>query len=248
MKKRKSSPVLIALLLWLSQPLIAVGADEHQPTDTAMANRPVVILGASYAAGLTLDHLAGHPVINKGIGGQQSAEMLARFDTDVIAQQPRGVIIWGFINDIFRSDPDQMATTLEKTRSNFIEIVDRAQQHDIVPILATEITMSRHPGLTATLRHWLGALTGKASYQDFINQHVVATNVWLKRYAGEHDILLIDLQTLLGGGPGVMRDPAYALEDASHISPAGYRVIADHLRDHLQILPDSHEASQEISP
>ena len=46
------------------------------------------------------------PVINRGVAGQQSFELLARFDNDVVPERPRAVILWGFINDIFRAPSD----------------------------------------------------------------------------------------------------------------------------------------------
>ncbi len=36
----------------------------------------IVLLGASYAAGWNLDGIAGLTVINRGVGGQQSWDML----------------------------------------------------------------------------------------------------------------------------------------------------------------------------
>ncbi|MCP9462685.1 MAG: hypothetical protein NNA24_11645, partial [Nitrospira sp.] len=64
--------------------------------------KTLVIIGASYAKGLGQHELAGYQVINKGINGEQSFEMLARFETDVVGLKPNAVLIWGFINDIFR--------------------------------------------------------------------------------------------------------------------------------------------------
>src|SRR5690606_11861352 len=68
------------------------------------SRRPLVILGASYAAGWTLRDVGGTPVINAGIAGEQSHEMLQRFSRDVAAVSPRAVVLWGFINDIYRAD------------------------------------------------------------------------------------------------------------------------------------------------
>ena len=44
-------------------------------------------------------------MINRGVNGEQSFEMLKRFDSDVVATKPRAVILWGFINDVFRVAP-----------------------------------------------------------------------------------------------------------------------------------------------
>ena len=79
------------------EPMPWQGAGSHE-------SRPVVILGASYAASWTLANLGGIPIVNAGVPGQQSFEMLARFESDVVAARPRAVVLWGFINDIFRAN------------------------------------------------------------------------------------------------------------------------------------------------
>ncbi len=65
------------------------------------ASAPIVVLGASYAQGWALDPIAGSTVVNAGVAGETSSEMVARFKDDVLARTPRAVVIWGFINDIF---------------------------------------------------------------------------------------------------------------------------------------------------
>lgn len=68
----------------------------------------VVVIGASYARGWKPESLWGANVVNKGASGEQTHEMLARFDDDVLALEPQMVIIWGFINDIYRSGLSQI--------------------------------------------------------------------------------------------------------------------------------------------
>ena len=117
------------------------GAVEHVSWQEAgtSESRPVVILGASYAAGWKLTDLDGMPIVNAGVAGQQSFEMLARFDADVAAARPRAVVLWGFINDIFRaSDTTQ---SLARMRESYIEMTKRARAQDIEPIVATEVTI-----------------------------------------------------------------------------------------------------------
>src|SRR3990172_9787967 len=50
-------------------------------------DRVIVVLGASYAKGLTEIPMEGITVINKGVGGEQSSEMLARFKRDVESEE-----------------------------------------------------------------------------------------------------------------------------------------------------------------
>ena len=71
---------------------------------------PVVVLGASYAGGWQLEPIAGVSVVVRGVSGQQSFEVLERFERDVVSAKPRAVILWGFINDIFRAPAAEIDT------------------------------------------------------------------------------------------------------------------------------------------
>lgn len=209
---------------------------EGPAPQSGAAPPPIVVLGASYAAGLERTSLAGHPVINKGVGGQQSHEMLARFQQDVIDLQPGMVIIWGFINDIFRSERAAMEQTIAAVKQNYEAMVDLARSNGITPLLATEITMSSRPGLINQLRSLIGRLAGKTSYQEYINSQVMAVNRWLHEYADENGLILLDLQAQLADG-GVMRNSRYAQPDGSHVSNEGYQILADYLERRLKDLP-----------
>ena len=81
------------------------------------SNGPVVILGASYAKGWELPPIGDVRFVNKSVAGEQSFEMLNRFDADVAAEKPRAVIVWGFINDISRSARPDVATSLARVRA-----------------------------------------------------------------------------------------------------------------------------------
>jgi lysophospholipase L1-like esterase len=212
----------------------AVQGKNHQDFFMNPSHRPIVLLGASYAAGLKIETLAGTPLINQGVGGQQSFEMLARFDDDVVSLEPATVILWGFINDIFRAERSTIETTLEKTRASYLEMISRARAHGIEPVLATEITMSPRPGLKESAMTFIGKIAGKESYQDYINSHVIATNQWLKETAAEHGLLVLDLQPLLSDG-GIMRKRKYAQDDGSHLSDEAYRIIAEYMEAKLLI-------------
>lgn len=65
--------------------------------------KPVVFMGDSITQGwqtLMPDFFTGKPFINKGIGGQTTRQMLARFQSDVLDLHPHAVVILGGTNDI----------------------------------------------------------------------------------------------------------------------------------------------------
>lgn len=189
---------------------------------------PIVLLGASYAKGWPLASVAGSPIINKGIAGQQSFELLARFDTDVVALRPRAVIVWGFINDIFRAPADGVDLSLDRIRASYTEMLARARLHDITVVLATEVSV-RPPArsLFESVVDVVAQLIGKTSYQDQVNTHVVAVNTWLTELAAREGVPLLDLQSAVAESGG-RRRRAFAQADGSHITDAGYDALTSY--------------------
>lgn len=195
---------------------------------------PIVLLGASYAAGWTLGPLGGVEVVNRGVAGEQSFEMLARFERDVASAHPRAVILWGFINDIFRAPDGGVESALQRARDSYTRMIAEARRRGITPILATEVT-ARPPSRSWTDRvaTLVGTLRGKTSYQDRVNADVQRMNVWLRDTAAREQLAVLELQTVLAE-PGGRRHPLYALPDGSHITPAGYDALTAYARPLLE--------------
>jgi lysophospholipase L1-like esterase len=207
------------------RPASAESTTNGQPI--MQSDGPVVILGASYAGGWDIARIGQVPVSNLGIAGQQSFEMLERFERDVVSKQPRAVILWGFINDIFRSPADSMDATLTRVRDSYLQMVSLARRNGIVPIIATEVTVRSPDSWRNTLASWVGWLRGKQGYQDRINRHVQSVNRWLVDLARQENLLLLDLQSTLAEQGGARRKE-YTQEDGSHISRVGYTAITEY--------------------
>ena len=193
----------------------------------------LVVLGASYAGGWDLNAVGPTPVIVRGAPGEQSFEMLARFERDVVAARPRAVLIWGFINDISRSGLQNMDAVTARIRDSYTQMIGLARKNGIEPILATEVTLRQKAGLTETLASWAGWMMGKTSYQDRVNEHVMATNRWLTELAKRENLLMLDFQAALAED-GVGRRREFAKEDGSHIPPAGYAALTAYATPILQ--------------
>jgi uncharacterized SAM-binding protein YcdF (DUF218 family)/lysophospholipase L1-like esterase len=187
-------------------------------------NDTVVLLGASYAAGWNIDSIGDLRVINRGMNGQQSWELLERFDRDVVAAAPRAVIIWGFINDIYRAERPKLGDALARTRQSLLTMIERGRANGIEPILATEVTVRGRLELREDAMALVGRLLGKQSYQMYVNRHVLDTNVWLREVARQQSLLLLDLQPQIAGPDGTRRRE-YSRPDGSHISSAGYETL-----------------------
>jgi uncharacterized SAM-binding protein YcdF (DUF218 family)/lysophospholipase L1-like esterase len=186
------------------------------------ATAPIVVIGASYAGGWSLPPIAGRPVVNKGVAGESSSQVLARFDRDVIALAPRAVVIWGYINDIHHAPPDQGDAAKTKARQNVTEMIRRAKAHGIEPIVVTELTLRASDSWSEWFMGMVGSVLGKESHQARINRHVMDLNTWLRQTAASEGLLVIDLQPALSDPDG-QRRREFCKEDGSHVTDAGYR-------------------------
>jgi lysophospholipase L1-like esterase len=218
--------------------LLGAGTDVRgqMKMDKAEASsKTLVLIGASYAGGWLPDQpVAGYRVINKGVTGQQSYEMLARFENDVLTLKPDAVIIWGFINDVFRSDQMQIDQTLKRTRESMQAMVELAKKSGIVPILATEVTIRGKDEWKEVIGDLVGSLLGKTSYQDYVNRHVRETNRWIRELAAREQVQLLDFETVLADQQGVRRKEL-SKPDGSHISSRGYEVLTRYAEERLRV-------------
>jgi len=196
--------------------------------------KTIVVIGASYAGGWNLAGLiAGHSFVNKGIDGQQSFELLARFDSDVLALKPQAVIIWGFINDIFRSDRDRVEETLKRTQESLVAMTRKAKAAGIIPILATEVTIRSKDDWRESIAGVVGGLLRKKSYHEYVNDHVMRTNRWIREIAVREGFQLLDFEVALSDKHGIRRKE-FAQADGSHISLQGYETLSKLLESRIR--------------
>lgn len=196
-------------------------------------SKTIVVIGASYAGGWYPGRpIAGYRMVTKGVSGEQSSQVLARFETDALALKPDAVIIWGFINDVFRSDPARIDQTLARTRESLLAMVESARKAGVVPILATEVTVRGEDRWSEIFATLMGRILGKSSYQDYINGHVTETNRWIREAATREGILLLDLEAVLADRHGVRRKE-FSRPDGSHISQRGYEALTRYTEDRL---------------
>jgi len=90
-------------------------------------------------------------IINKGICGDLTWNMLKRFQLDVVASDPTHVLILGGTNDAFLGCP------LEEVSTNFTAMVEMACQHGITPVIGLPIPSLSEPEevILMSYREWL---------------------------------------------------------------------------------------------
>ncbi|MGA6826066.1 GDSL-type esterase/lipase family protein [Nitrospira sp. NS4] len=224
--------IVIAFIGWLATAFISRSEANGSMSDTGAT---IVVVGASYVESWDLNRpIAGYRMINKGVHGQQSFEMLDRFQHDVIALKPEAVIIWGFNNDVHRSDPALIDRTLRRTRESLLAMVQLAKQAGIIPILATEILVRGRDDWSEFFKALIGTIRAKESYQDYINRHVAEVNCWIRDTATREGIMLLDLEAVLTDQQGQRRKES-AKPDGRHISHEGYEAVTHYLVNRLSI-------------
>jgi lysophospholipase L1-like esterase len=210
-------------------------AQPRQPTDmpSSMIDQPIVLLGASFAAGWQLRPVSGHPVVNKGVGGDHSFDMVARFDRDVVALGPRAVILWGYVNDIFDAPGGDVDAARSRAQESFEQMIARARAVGIEPIVATEIPIRAKDTWSEMIRGWADWVRGRTLYHDKINEPVARLNSWLREMAARDALLVLDLDAVLRDDSGA-RSRASTVPDGAHITPAGYDALSSYARPILE--------------
>lgn len=70
-------------------------------------------------------------VLNRGINGERSDQILARFPRDVISERPEMVVVLAGVNDIYQGFP------MDKTRQNLSSMYGGAIKERVVPVACT---------------------------------------------------------------------------------------------------------------
>lgn len=160
-------------------------------------------IGKSYPMwfGVQTGHL--HTVYNKGVAGNLSADLLVRFDIDVIANKPDCVVINIGKNDVSGS------TTFATTISNIADMVCRCTMNGIIPILSTVIPYGN------------AASTFTQAQQD----ETIALNKWIRDFAYRSGLKCIDFWEQFLDTDGWAR-AEYLETDDIHPSKYGTVVMA----------------------
>lgn len=151
-------------------------------------------------------------IVNRGIGGQTSAQMLVRFRADVVALRPAAVHILAGTNDIAGNGGP---TSPQDFRNNIQSMVELARANGIRVILgaippADQFTW--RPGMKPA-------------------PVISAQNDWLRQYAGRNGLGFIDYHAALVGPRQELR--AELGNDGVHPNRAGYLVMRKLAEDAL---------------
>jgi lysophospholipase L1-like esterase len=173
----------------------------------------VVFMGDSITDGWPLDTaFPGKPYVNRGIGGQTTAQMLVRMYPDVVALQPAAVIILAGTNDIARNNGPQ---TLEMIQQNFMAMAELAKAHRIRLIFCSVLPV------TDAKTGPNGPLVQSTSRPP---ADILKLNAWLASYAKSIGAGFADYYAATVDSNGLLR--ADDTNDGLHPNAAGYALMA----------------------
>lgn len=147
----------------------------------------------------------GKPYVNRGISGQTTAQMLLRFQQDVVHLAPAAVVILAGSNDVAENTGPSTDAQIE---DNFRSMVAIALYNHIRVILGSIPPADRFP--------WNPAIHPA--------ERIRTLNAWLRSYAGEHQLVYLDYYSALATPEGAMK-PDLAVDKAVHPNDAGYAIM-----------------------
>ncbi|MFL5617617.1 MAG: SGNH/GDSL hydrolase family protein [Gemmatimonadaceae bacterium] len=147
----------------------------------------------------------GKPYVGRGISGQTTPQMLVRFRQDVIALQPKVVVILAGINDIAgNTGPSTQAMIAD----NLMSMTEIAKANGIRVVLSSVLPAYDFP--------WKRGIAPAPK--------VVALNTWMKCYAAQAGAVYLDYYSRMVDARGGL-SPEMA-SDGVHPTEAGYRIMA----------------------
>lgn len=223
----RAAGAVFGLLALLASASFASTSGAAVTTEPAPTSNRLVILGASYAGSWGTPALPGYAVVNRGVGGEQTGGMRARWQSDVVAAQPRAVLIWGHINNITQTgfaDAARLAAVKKAAQDDYLWMLQQARAAGIEVILATEIPLAEPTGFVNSAVAFVNGLRGKPSYATQVNREVRELNAFVRQLAARNKLVLLDFEKVFAPEGGA-RKPEFAQEDRSHVTPAGYQAL-----------------------
>lgn len=167
--------------------------------------------GPDYSWVKLVAEATGHVFINRGISGETTGQMLARFASDVAAEKPAYVIFAGGHNDGW------MGIAMEEVENNIRQVVDLALQQGICPILVLPAPLN----MEQLLQNFQGTREDAEKYNNTLQK----IRNWIGHYATDNGLFTLDYYSPLldTTGQGI---PSLLL-DGGHPTHEGYRVLGE---------------------
>lgn len=155
----------------------------------------------------------GKSYIGRGISGQTTPQMLIRFQPDVIALNPKVVVILAGTNDLAGNTGSM---SLEEIEANLASMSALARSHKIKVVLSSVLPVydGGHNREGKEI-----VMTDRRPPEK-----ILALNAWIKKYAAENKLIYLDYFSAMVDDKGFLKRDLS--EDGLHPNKAGYDVMA----------------------
>lgn len=187
------------------------------PKPSISNTKKIVLIGDSITEswkGYSPEFFAENPyLINKGVSGETTPQILGRFNNDVISLSPEAVIILAGINDIAQNTG---YISVSEIFANIINMVEISHSNNIAPILCSVLPAS------------------KIAWRPDIKSAdlVIELNEKLKGYCIENNMVYVDyFSSMVGEKKELRSDLTY---DGVHPDKKGYLIMEKILLETIQ--------------
>lgn len=147
-----------------------------------------------------LQQALGVEVINQGINGNTTTDMLRRFERSVLKYYPTHLIIMGGINDVI------CAESFDRISWNLREMIEKAQEAGIEVILGLPTAVD----------------------EPYWEKLIVRIRQWMQEYAREHDLKVINFAAAFYDENGNLKSELL-LADGGHPDINGYQAMFEQI-------------------
>ena len=221
---RKNDPLkdidITKILMHLDWPNMARYDAQNKEVNLEKNKDRVVFMGNSITEGWSHympEMFDNQTYINRGIGGQTTPQMLLRFRQDVIALEPKLVVILAGTNAIAGNT---QLKDLETVAGHLFSMAELASENDIMVILCSVIPAAEYP--------WR---KGK-------NPHIKIPqlNQMIRNYCDKNGHYFLDyFSAMTDGDNGLIESYGY---DGVHPDDDGYRVMSELVKKAIDALLD----------
>jgi lysophospholipase L1-like esterase len=155
----------------------------------------------------------GKAYVNRGIGGQTTAQMLLRLRADVLALQPKAVVILAGTNDVAGNAG---SATSAQIQDNLASMAELARLHGVKVVLASLLPVSDDKKDAA------GQPVNRTRQRPTATLREL--NAWLSAYAAKNGHVYLDYFSATADAAGLLRPELN--DDGLHPNARGYAVMA----------------------
>jgi lysophospholipase L1-like esterase len=176
----------------------------------ALGEDRVVFLGDSITDIWNLaKSFPGKPYINRGIGGQTTPQMLIRYRPDVIALQPKVIVIMAGTNDIAGNTGPMSVAEIE---ANYASMAELARIHGVRVVLSSVTPVNDYTERS------------KLFFPLRSPEQILELNRWMKNYCVQNGCVYLDYFSAMVDEKGLLKSDL--AEDGLHPNDKGYAIMA----------------------